>query len=421
VLSLCKTKAWRPAVRGAGIALACGVLAGLGGCSWLHFGEQDEAYDYRKAKTRQEPLEVPPDLSPLPKDDRYSVPTAPAAGAKPGAAAAGTPAAGAAASGPAATVQVATGAVAPAGISVVPTVANARIVRDGNQRWLAVDTSPEIAYATVRDVLVSQGFTIATDEPALGLLETAWSETRPKIGEDAVRGVLQKLLGSFDSNGERNKFRARIERTAANTAEITVSHRGLEEVYTSTQHDTTKWQARAPDPELEAVLLQRIALRFAPVQPQQVAVATTTPAPAAAAAPAPAAAVPTQTVESRVHKVNVGGNTTLQLEDDLERSWRRVGIALDRGGFTIEDRSRERHQYTVRYLDPEYEASEKEKRNWWDRLFNSDAKIPEQEFQIVLGANGASTTLEVHDKDGRPDNGATARHIIDQLFDQLRG
>ncbi len=418
---------WNTARRGAIAGLALAIVSGaagtLGACSWLHFGEQDEAYDYRKAHTRQQPLEVPPDLSQLPKDDRFTVPTANAAAAqRPGEpAAAGTAPA------------VAPGALAaPAGAVVDPAVPSARIVRDGSQRWLAVNASPEVAYATVRDVFVSQGFKIAVDEPALGLIETQWAETRPKINEDAPRNMLQKLLGSFDSNGEQNKFRARIERTSANTAEITITHRGLDEVFTSPQRDTTRWQVRPSDPELEAILLQRVALRFAAVQPAlapapavagaPVAAVATAAAPAAApgAAPAMAAAPAAAAATGRVHKVTAGGFVTLQLEDDIDHSFRRVGIALDRGGFTIEDRSREKHLYAVRYLDPDYEASEKEKRGWWDRIFNSDAKIPEQKFQIAMAANGPVTVVEVNDKDGHPDNGATAHRILDQLMEDLR-
>jgi outer membrane protein assembly factor BamC len=421
----------RGAITGLALAIVSGATGTLSACSWLHFGDSDEAYDYRKAHTRQQPLEVPPDLSQLPKDERFAVPTANAAAAqKPGEpAAAGT------------APVVAPGAlVAPAGPVVDPAVPSARIVRDGSQRWLAVNASPEVAYATVRDVFVSQGFKIAIDEPAVGLIETQWAETRPKINEDAPRNMLQKLLGSFDSSGEQNKFRARIERTAANTAEITITHRGLDEVLTSPQQETTRWQVRPSDPELEAILLQRVALRFAAVQPA-VAPAPAVPgapvasaapvvapaaapavspvaAPAVAAAPAIAAAPPAAT--GRVHKVTAGGFVTLQLEDDIEHSFRRVGIALDRGGFTIEDRSREKHQYAVRYLDPDYEASEKEKRGWWDRIFNSDAKIPEQKFQIAMAANGPVTVVEVNDKDGRPDNGATAQRILDQLMEDLR-
>ncbi len=421
----------RNAARRGAIPGLCGILVlsgSLGACSWLHFGDQDEAYDYRKSHTRQQPLEVPPDLSQLPKDDRFTVPTANgAAGQKAADAAPG-----------AAAPVVAPGALAaPAGQPVDPLVPAARIVRDGNQRWLAVNASPEVAYATVRDVFVSQGFKIAIDEPALGLIETAWAETRPTLNEDLPRTMLQKLLGSFDSNGEQNKFRARIERTPTNTAEITITHQGMEEVFTSPQKETTRWQARPADPQLEAIVLQRVALRFAAVQPA-VAVggpaaapavapvattAGTTPAASAVAPAAPVApALVTQSAanEARVHKVSAGGFVTLQLEDDLEHTWRRVGIALDRGGFTIDERNRDKHQFAVRYLDPEYEISEKEKRGWWDRIFNSDAKIPDQHFQIALSPSGPVTVVEVRDKDGHPDNGATARRIVDQLAEDLR-
>jgi len=397
------------------LVLGMAALAALSACSalsWFHFGEKDETYDYRKVKTRNQPLEVPPDLTPLAKDDRFNVPAANGASAASAAPAAAPGSAVVAAS------AAAAAAPGPTGLAVAPTVAAAHIVRDGNQRWLAIDVSPEVAYATVRDLLVSMGYKIEKDEPAVGVLETEWSETRPTVKEDALRNGLHRLLGAFDSNGERNKFRARVERTPANTAEVTITHSGLEEVFTSPAKDTTSWQARPSDPELEAIMLQRLALRFAAVQP--VAVAPSAGAPGASAS---VSAVPADTAgpaPSRVHKVTAGGVFTLQVEDSLEHTWRRVGIALDRGGFTIEERNREKRVYGVRYLDPEYEASEREKRGWWEKIFNADAKIPAQQFLIAVSANGSITVVEVQDKDGKPDSGATARHILDQLNDQLR-
>ncbi|HXY22901.1 MAG TPA: outer membrane protein assembly factor BamC [Burkholderiaceae bacterium] len=403
----------------------------LSGCSWLHFGSDEEAYDYRKAKPRQEPLEVPPDLSQLPKDDRYALPTASAAAKATAnanaanASAANASAASAPAPSVAATEAGGTGAppqVAPAGVNVAPTVAGARIVRDGNQRWLAVDLSPEIAYATIKDLWTSLGYKIAVDEPRLGVLETDWAETHPVIEQDALRNVLHKVFGSYDANGERNKYRARIERTEKNTAEITISHRAMEEVFTSPLHENTKWQAVPPRPELEAEMLQRVALRFASAAPLQVAVApSSSAASASAVAPTSPASVPETSVsDSRVHKVTVGGMVTLQVEDSLDRTWRRVGIALDRGGFTVEERIRDKTTYAVRYLDPEYEAKEREKKSWWDRIFNADSKIPEQQFRIVMSANGPTTAVEVQDPDGKPDAGTTAVRILDQIMEQLR-
>jgi len=417
-----------------GMVMVMGSAASISSCSWLHFG-QDETYDYRKAKVRQQPLDVPPDLSPLPKEERFQLPVGATSAATSGASSAAGAGAASGTGAGAGTAPAAALAAAPAGLVVAPPPAGAHIVRVGNQRWLAVDATPEVAYATVKELWSGMGLAIAVDEPLVGLLETGWSEYRPDVKEDIVRSGLQRVLGAFTSSGERNKYRARIERTAANTAEITITHRGLEEVFTSPANDSTKWQARKPDPELEAVMLQRLALRFVPAHALRVAVAPEVAPAAPAVVPAAGAALsapvaPTTAAAAtepaavsvsapRVHKVTVGGTVTLQMEDTLEHTYRKVGAALDRLGFTIESRSREKGQYAVRYLDPEYEASEREKKNWWDRIFNSEAKIPEQQFQIVASASGPLTVIEVQDKDGRADGSATSRHILDQLLEQL--
>jgi outer membrane protein assembly factor BamC len=192
----------------------------------------------------------------------------------------------------------------------------------------------------------------------------------------------------------------------------------MEEVLQGVYHDTSKWQAMPSNPELEIEMLQRVALRFAAPAASQVASAS--PAKGATVLASTGAADALPPPASRVHKVTVDGLVTLQVEDTQDHTWRKVGVALDRGGFTIEERNRDKSTYSVRYLDPEYEASEREKRSWWDRLFNADAKVPEQQFHIVVSANGSMTAVEVQDRDGKPDNGPTARRILDQLMEQLR-
>jgi len=303
---------------------------------------------------------------------------------------------------------------------VAPANPNAHIVRDGSARWLAADVSPELAYATIKDLWVSQGYKIVRDEPLIGLLETDWAERHPQIDEDMLRNGLHKALGAFDSNGERDRFRARIDRTASNTTEVTITHRAMVEIVTGVYKDSSKWQRAPSEPELEVEMLQRLALRLAPAQPLRVAVTGGAAAAPVAAVPAPQAPADAPAPASRVHKVASGGTMTLQVEDSLDRTWRLVGVALDRGGFTVEERRRDRNAYLVRYLDPDYEAAEREKRGWWDRIFNADAKVPEQQFLIAVSANGTMTGVEVQDKDGRPDNSATGRHILDQLMEQLQ-
>ena len=391
------------------LAAISGILlcAFLGSCTWLGLSNRlDEPFDYKSAPQPTQ-LEVPPDLSQLPKDDRFSVP-----GGSAPAPAAAQPAPAPLVSAPAAAAGV-----------VAPASSIARIMREGTNRWLEVDASPEIVYAKVKALFESRGWKIAVDDPRAGLIETDWLRGSPHIDDDTLRKQLKRVLGNFDSAGEQNKFRARIERIGDTRTELTISHRGMVEELVLPQRDHTIWQASPPDHELEAEWLQRLALEFVTVAPVAVAVRPAAVAPATGTPPAaaPAPEVPQRAVaDVGVHKVNVGGFDTVQIEEPSDRAWRRVSAALDRGGFTVEDRDREKGLFFVRYLDPDYEAAEKEKRSWWDRIFHSDDKIPDQKFRIRLVANGQNTSVEVLDAQSKPDGSTAARHIVDQLLEQMR-
>ena len=403
--------------RGLAVAVAVSALLPMAGCSWLHFGTQDEdTYDYRKAKPRQLPLEVPPDLSQLPRDDRFTLPATAANGKSTDT---GKPAS-ASATGTAPVVNAAVAAqTAPAGLAVAPESVSAHLVRSGSERWLSVTVSPELAYSTLRDLWVSMGFTLVRDEPAIGLLETDWQENRPVVNEDGLRNALHRAFGAFDSTGERLRYRARFEAT---TTEITITERGMVEELQGAFKDTSKWQLEPPNPDLEIEMLRRLMQRLAPAQTAAVAVATADTGASSASTPAaaPAVAAAATPAPDLAHKVTTDGVLTLQVEDTVEHVWRRVGVALDRLGFTIEDRQRDKRVYVVRYLDPDYEISEREKRSWWSKMFNADARVPEQQFRISVVSKDKLSVVQVLDRDGRPDASPTAPHIIDQLFGQLR-
>jgi outer membrane protein assembly factor BamC len=366
-------------VRGwAAVLATCGIAAG---CSSI--GLQSDKIDYGSVAP-QRPLEVPPDLSPLPRDDRFQVPSAAAAAQK-------SPAA--------------------AGVeTVAPPVAIARIERAGSQRWLAVDVPPEQAYEQVKALFKSVGLAIEREDPALGIVETVWAENRAKLPQDFIRRTIGRLLDGLYSTNELDKYRARIERTPKNTSEIFISHRGMVEVYTSTQQERTVWQVRPSDPELEAEMLARLRLRFLPAATKEAAL----PAAAAAAAAAPAP----QTQIARLD--NSGGEARVVIDEPFDRAWRRVGLALDRGGFTVEDRDRAKGIYFVRYLDPEYEAQQRERQGVLSRIFGREAKIDAQQFRIVVAASGGGAEVRVLDRDGKPESGATGAKILAQLTEQLR-
>ena len=177
-------------------------------------------------------LEVPPDLSQLNRDSRYTMPGS------------GTVSASSMPSG-APQVGLRQAQVAP------DRVADIQMERLGNQRWLRIQRPPDQIWDKVKNFWIDSGFVLVQDDPQLGLMETEWAENRAKIPQDFIRRTLGKVLDGLYSTGERDKFRIRLDRIDANTTEIFVTHRGMEEVYSVADRSQTRWQPRASDASLE--------------------------------------------------------------------------------------------------------------------------------------------------------------------------
>ena len=379
-------------------AVAIAGAVALAGCSWTGSIFPSDRVAYESAQSRPA-LEVPPDLSQLPREERFIVPDRPQT---------------ITASGQGRVAPAATPAI---GAAVVPTAAVAKIERQGTQRWLAVNLPPEKVWPVLVDFWPSVGLGIERSDAATGIVETVWAENRAKLPQDIIRRTLGRVLDSVYSTGEQDKFRARLERTSQDTSEIYISHRGMIEVFTSSQQDLTKWQPRPSDPELEAEMLQRLALKFdAAAKPPATAAAT----PAAAAATT-ATAAPATPQFARLVRNAEGRAERVEIDDSLERAWRRVGLALDRGGFTVEDRDRNKGVYVVRYLDPEYEARARSERGFFSRIFSSDKPVPAQQFRVALTGQGAErTVVQVFDGEGKPERSPTGERILTLLTEQLR-
>jgi outer membrane protein assembly factor BamC len=379
---------WRPGCVVFALMIGVACLAGCGSV------QVTDKIDYRTAAPPK-PLDVPPDLSQLPKDDRFQVPSVTASSMK----------------------GQQQAVAAPTPNAAVPGVPNARLEREGSQRWLAVDLPPEQVIEQVRETFKDTGLGIERDDPTLGIIESVWAENHARLPLDFLRKALGKVADTFYSTSELDKFRARIERTSSNTTEVFVSHRGMIEVYTNSQHDQTIWQLRPSEPELEAELLRRMQLRFLPGA-TATAAGSATAVNTAAAGGAAAAPVPQN---ARLVVGPDAGDTKVLINEPFDRAWRRVGLALDRGGFTVEDRDRTKGLYYVRYLDPDYEAKIRDKQGFLSKFFGRDPKIDAQQFRIVVAANGAEgTDVRVQDKEGKPEGSATGAKILAQITEQLR-
>ncbi len=371
----------------------------LAGCSWTGSIFTSDKVAYETAQTRQ-PLEVPPDLSQLPRDERFVVPdrpqtiTASGQGQRPGA----TPG-----------TMAASGPVVPAGNV-------AKLERQGNQRWLAVSLPPEKAWPVLVDFWPSVGLKIEKSDANAGVLETVWAENRAKLPQDIIRRTLGRVLDSVYSTNEQDKYRARLERTAQGTSEIYITHRGMEEVYVTPQQDRTSWQPRASDPELEAEMLQRLLVRF-----EEPARRTTTAAASTGTSAGGTAAVSAAPEIARIVKASDGRNERLEIDEAFDRAWRRVGLALDRGGFTVEDRDRAKGFYFVRYLDPDFEAKAKSEQGFFSKMFGREKPVQAPQYRVgVISQGDAKTAVQVFDTTGKPERSPAGDRILNLLNDQLR-
>lgn len=376
----------RPAVRLAApaAALSAAVLM-LGGCSTVGGLFGGSKVDYRTQSQKTAPLEVPPDLTQLAREGRFRT-------------ASGTVSASALES---------RASAATASTQVAPTsLGNIRVERDGLQRWLNVPLPPEQVWPVVKSFWTERGFTFEVENPQTGVLETAWKENRAKIPEDFIRRTIGRVFDALYSSGEQDRFRTRLERTATGT-EVYISHRGMEEVYSTVQRDGTTWRARPADPQLEAEMLSALMIRLG-VKDDVARESVAKAAPAAAAAPARAAA----------GQASATGATSLVVEDDFDRAWRRVGVALDRSGFSVEDRDRAAGLYFVRYVDPALAG--KEEPGFLSRWFGKKEAATVQRLRILLKAEGGKTQVSVQNSQGAPETGDAARRIIAQLSAGLR-
>lgn len=350
-----------------------GATLALGACSAL----ETDKVDYRSA-AKASKLDVPPDLTQLSKQTPYTV------------------VGGAVSANASKTGQV----EASKTIIAAASVGDARIERAGNQRWLVVNRSAEKLWEPIKDFWLENGFLLAMDQDKLGIMETDWAENRAKLPQDFIRASLGKLLDSFYSTPERDKFRTRLERDANGNTEIFISHRGMAEVYTSDRSNQTVWQPRAADPELEAEFLRRLMVKLGASPEQSKALI-------ASSAPKPVAIVS-----------NMNGQPVVQLEEGFDRAWRRTGLALDRTGFTVEDRDRKQGIYFVRYLSPDTENSEP---GFFSKMFGNSTKANEaSKYRIAVRSVGDKSTVSILDADGNPENSGTAQRIVKVIADDIK-
>ncbi len=344
-------------------------------CSTL----ESDKVDYKSA-AKAPSLEVPPDLTQLSRETRYVVP-------------------GAAVSASAFQAGQANSQGLP---TAVAAIADVKFQREGGLRWLTVSRPADQLWEPVKNFWQENGFVFTMDQANLGIMETDWAENRAKIPQDFIRSALGKIFDQLYSTAERDRFRTRLERNAQGGTDIFISHRGMIEVYNSNDKTSTVWQPRPADPELEAEFLRRLLVKLGGVKDQ---------APEAKAGTA--AVAPSARIESN------NGQPVVSLDEGFERAWRRVGLALDRNNFTVEDRDRAKGIYFVRYVVPSADKSES---GFFSKMFSfgKSGEVAPQRYRISVVSLDQRSTISVQSADGQTVKAAEAEQILKLLANDLR-
>lgn len=365
------------------------IAVAAAGCSML---PDSRKIDYKSAG-KVPTLEVPPDLSQLSKDDRYLVPDVAAKGSATFSA-----------------YSADRGADAQASNSLIlPKVEKVRVERSGGQRWLVVAMPADKLWGTVKEFWQESGFIVNLERPEAGVLETDWAENRAKIPSDIIRNTLGRLIDSVYSTGEQDKFRTRLETGAdAGTTEIYISHRGMEEVYTSAAKDETRWQPRASDPELEAEMLRRLMVRLGVEEKRaETSLANVKSEPRA-----------------RMSKESQSSAGVIELDDSFERAWRRVGLALDRIGYAVEDRDRSRGVYYVRQAVTDPRLAKKGEESFVSKLAfwrSSDAKAESVgRYRVQVRDESGLSKVAVSSEASTGEKEDASGKILSSLLQQLQ-
>ena len=356
------------------------LIFAIAGCSSIPFLENESDFDSSVILNKPKKLEVPPDLITPAKDRKFSIPSS------------------------GSTMSEFESSVIKDGsreirTNILPAITGMEIRSYGNHRVLIVEKPVEYLWPILRNFWVNSGFEISKESPEIGVIETDWFEDKRNIPQGLVRGFLGRVFDNIYDSGERDRYKMRLERLSVDKTEISIAHKGLIEVVDDRPEGTISWKNKPTDRKLEEEYLKLIMISLGAHENKA------------------SDLIETKAVSSDVLLTSDESTTQIKISENFDRSWRRVGMAIDRLEFEVEDRIRTKGTYFIRYRDP---TIGKKKKSFFSNLF-SFASSPEklQIYRVQLTSNGDETKILVLDKDGI-DNSATTKSIASILFDQLK-
>ena len=417
------------------VILATLMAISVTGCDSIPF--MNNTPDYKGAG-RSRPLEVPPDLTASSSSDTYTVPGS-------------------------MTYSEFNQAQETPGEKekILASPDNVKMERAGSQRWLVVQAPPEKIWPVIREFWNELGFAVRVENPDTGVMETEWVDPSSitKNDDGSYMEKFQGWLDRLNMLNTRQKFRTRLDRgEQANTTEIFMSHRAVADNLDDGKERTRTTlgvieggykdkkavsiadeKAAAAAEELDVELLRRLMVRLGVEEQKSRSIMADN--------------IPT--FRAKINKA-ADGSASLTVNDEFDRAWRRVGLALDRIGFVVEDKNRSSGLYFVRYTDVELDTSNQKKKGVLDSLkfWGDDKKEetkpepqvetkktdsslseklkfwkapektevdPSKQYRVKVEENPEKgSKISVVDKEGNLNKSSTANVILNMLYEQLK-
>ncbi|KKB63974.1 hypothetical protein WM40_07655 [Robbsia andropogonis] len=306
--------------------------------------------------------------------------------------------------------------------TVLPPTPGLALQVDGSQRWLVVSGSRfsrDQLWSRLRVFWQEQGFFLTEDSESRGIMQTDWQQSRAALNQGLIRDTLSMAVDNSYVSAERNRYRTRLQAGPNGTTYVFISQQGLHEVLTGSANDSTQWQSRPNDPGLEAEYLGRLqrALAQGPSTP---AVGPEAVAQAKANAAKKTAPPPSPIMEDRPQPnatpmlpagASPAPDGALDLSEDYDHAWARVGRALDRGNFTVDTRDKSRGLYEIRYADPNDLGTAAQ--GFWNQVFHGKKEKVATTYHInVKALTETQTRVAIVDNNGQVVSTPLAQRIM---------
>jgi len=338
--------------------------------------------DYKTGNSQVPPLEIPPDLTNIAANDQYTIP--------------GSDGSSVANFSDYSKSVAGLSGKSGNGNAVLPALANRRLERNGMQHWIVVDNKAENVWPSVKAFWAQLGFRIVVDNPNAGVMETDWLENHGNVPRSYVRNMAGngKAIDSLKSEGIRDQYMTRIERSKDGlSTEVHISRQVMQESQSGNRKDF-KWLPHENDPEIEIAVLQMMLDKIGNDPNPALTKARINAASSVAPTPMPdaIAAVNVQLKDTATGKA-------IQINEPFDRSWRRVGLALDSAHIVTTDKDRSKGIYFI------------------SALRDKDKKKPHNDYQVTVRENPDGSEVAIVDQNGKSD-GQAAR-LTDELYRSL--